>query len=93
MRLSVILRSLFFIWLNGWDAYEIDNQGQRVDLSSPGNTDCAEAYLKYAGWDPLDNSDPSRFDFDMVDKVMPAFDPERPTVLIEYPAPVLRWQD
>jgi lysyl-tRNA synthetase class 2 len=30
--------------------------------------------------------DPERFDLDLVDKVMPAFDRTRPTVLMEYPA-------
>ena len=32
----------------------------------------AEAYLKYAGWNPLDKFDQDRFDFDMAAKIEPA---------------------
>jgi lysyl-tRNA synthetase class 2 len=45
-----------------------------------------EAFLKAAGWDPVTAPDSLRFDTDFVTKVLPAFSPTRPTVLVDYPA-------
>ncbi|MGN0851760.1 MAG: EF-P lysine aminoacylase GenX [Kiritimatiellia bacterium] len=45
-----------------------------------------EAYLRYAGWDPLAAFDADRFDCDMVEKVEPNLAGE-PTFLMDYPAP------
>jgi lysyl-tRNA synthetase class 2 len=45
-----------------------------------------DAYLEYAGWDPINNHDPERFDMDFISKVLPGFAPDRPTVLMDYPA-------
>lgn len=62
-------------------------QGRAIDLSRPWpRTTVREAFLRSAGWDPVSRLDPERFDLDLVDRVMPAFDPGRPTVLLEYPA-------
>ena len=62
-------------------------QGREIDLSRPWpRTTVREAFLRSAGWDPVSRLDPERFDLDLVDRVMPAFDPGRPTVLLEYPA-------
>ncbi len=47
-----------------------------------------DAYLRSAGWDPVEEFDPVRFDTDFVTKVLPGFAPDRPTVLIDYPSPV-----
>jgi lysyl-tRNA synthetase class 2 len=46
----------------------------------------SEAFLRSAGWNPVKEDDPGRFDTDFVSKVLPGFDPHRPTVLMDYPA-------
>ena len=45
-----------------------------------------EAYLRWAGWDPLTDWDQDRFDFDMATKVEPNL-PKGPLFLTDYPAP------
>jgi lysyl-tRNA synthetase class 2 len=45
-----------------------------------------DAFLQAAGWDPLATLDPLRFDTDLVTRVIPSFNPSRPTVLLDYPA-------
>jgi lysyl-tRNA synthetase class 2 len=47
-----------------------------------------DAYVRSAGWDPVEDFDPVRFDTDFVTKVLPKFARDRPTVLIDYPSPV-----
>lgn len=44
-----------------------------------------EAFLKFAGWNPLVGFDPDRFDEDLVGKVEPALARDRPVVLMDYP--------
>jgi lysyl-tRNA synthetase class 2 len=62
-------------------------QGQDIDLSSPWpRTTVSRAFRKSADWDPVLRHDPERFDLDLVDKVMPGFSANRPTVLMDYPA-------
>ncbi len=62
-------------------------QGREIDLSRPWpRTTVRDAFRRSAGWDPVSVLDPERFDLDLVDKVMPAFAPDRPTVLMDYPA-------
>jgi lysyl-tRNA synthetase class 2 len=62
-------------------------QGRNVDLSQPWpKTTVSKVFRKAAGWDPVLRLDPECFDHDLVDKVMPSFAPNRPTVLIDYPA-------
>jgi len=47
----------------------------------------AEAFQKYAGWNPVEDFDEDRFDLDLVEKVEPAFRRIRgPVVLKDYPA-------
>lgn len=43
-----------------------------------------EAYIKYAGWDPFENWDQDRFDFDMATKIEPNL-PRDPIFLTDYP--------
>jgi lysyl-tRNA synthetase class 2 len=63
-------------------------RGRDIDLSLPWpRLTVRDAYITYAGWDPVAVNDPERFDLDFVDKVLPAFSPSRPTVLLDYPAP------
>ena len=65
----------------------IKYQGQKIDIGPPWpRTTVREAYVNAAGWDPVAENDPERFDLDFVSKVLPAFSPNRPTVLIDYPA-------
>lgn len=47
-----------------------------------------DIFLKYAGWDPVDNFDADRFDIDLVEKVEPALPKDVPVVLKDYPAPL-----
>ena len=66
----------------------IKYQGQKIDISLPWpRITVKDAYLKSAGWNPVAANDPARFDVDFIDKILPAFSPLRPTVLIDYPAP------
>ncbi len=43
-----------------------------------------EAYRRYAGWDPFEDWDQDRFDFDMATKIEPNL-PREPTFLMDYP--------
>lgn len=45
-----------------------------------------DAFIQYAGWDPVAQCDPQRFDLDLMDRVEPSLPTDRPTVLIDYPA-------
>ena len=45
-----------------------------------------EAYLRWAGWDPVADWDQDRFDFDMATKIEPNL-PKDPLFLSDYPAP------
>lgn len=44
-----------------------------------------DAFLEFAGWDPVAAYDADRFDLDMVGKVEPALPRDRPVVLMDYP--------
>ena len=48
----------------------------------------SQAFIQHAGWDPARIFDPDRFDLDLVTRVEPALPPDRPVVLIDYPAPL-----
>jgi lysyl-tRNA synthetase class 2 len=66
----------------------IHYRGKKIDISFPWpRVTVRDAYVKSAGWDPVAVHDPARFDKDFIDKVLPAFYPDRPTVLLDYPAP------
>ncbi|MDD5039137.1 MAG: EF-P lysine aminoacylase EpmA [Dehalococcoidales bacterium] len=65
----------------------IQYRGQNIDLSLPWPmVTVREAFLNAAGWDPINVSDPVRFDTDLVVKVVPGFPRDRPMVLLDYPA-------
>ncbi len=67
----------------------ITYRGQNIDLTPPWQRlTVREAFHKTAGWDPVANPDPLRFDTDLVTRVIPTFSPQRPTVLLDYPAPM-----
>ncbi|MBI2869963.1 MAG: EF-P lysine aminoacylase GenX [Chloroflexi bacterium] len=62
-------------------------RGQAIDLTPPWpRVTVREAFRQAAGWDPVAHPDPLRFDIDLVDRVVPRFAADRPTVLAEYPA-------
>lgn len=62
-------------------------QGVEIDLEPPWTClSVREAYQRFAGWDPVRDWDPERFDLDMVHAVEPALPRDRPTVLTDYPA-------
>jgi lysyl-tRNA synthetase class 2 len=61
-------------------------QNQNIDLAMPWQRITVhEAFTNAAGWDPVTESDPLRFDTDLVTKVIPSF-ARQPTILLEYPA-------
>ena len=63
-------------------------RGKSVDLARPWHClTVRQAFLKWAGWDPLADWDPDRFDTDLVEKVEPALPQDKPCVLTDYPAP------
>ena len=64
-------------------------RGQNIDLTSPWpKITVRDAFLHAAGWDPVAEPGPLRFDDDLVGKVIPSFPLDRPTVLYDYPAPL-----
>ncbi len=64
-------------------------QGKTIDLTAPWlRITVSELYRQLAGWDPVTNPDLSRFDEDMVTKVIPHLNPYRPTIMLDYPAPM-----
>ncbi len=46
----------------------------------------ADAFRRWAGWNPVEAFDADRFDLDLVDRVEPAMPRDRPVVLTGYPA-------
>lgn len=57
-----------------------------VDLPSPfKRLTVRDAYLEYAGWDPLESWDGDKFDWDMATKIEPSL-PREPVFLCDYPA-------
>ncbi len=61
-------------------------QGAEINLVSPWpRITVRQAFMDSAGWDPFERLDEERFDVDLVEKVIPSFAPNRPTVLMDYP--------
>ncbi len=61
-------------------------QGNDIDVTPPWpRVTVRDAFLRSAGWDPFADLDEERFEVDLVEKVIPGFDPSRPTVLLDYP--------
>ncbi len=46
-----------------------------------------DAFLKWAGWDPIENFNPDRFYLDLVERVEPNLGWPSPCILKDYPAP------
>jgi len=56
----------------------------RVDGPWPDVT-VRQAFRRYAGWDPVEEEDPDRFDLDLVEKVEPRLGFPTPVFLSDYP--------
>ncbi len=70
-------------------ALQADGVRLAVDVLAPWiRMTVAEAYRRYAGWDPVAHFDADRFDLDMVNRVEPALPHDRGVVLMDYPAAV-----
>lgn len=64
-------------------------QGKVIDITPPWpRVSVRDAFLKHAGWDPVAEPDSLRFDLDLCEKVIPHFAIDRPTVFMDYPAPM-----
>ncbi len=64
----------------------IQYRGQKIDLTLPWpRATVSDAFRRAAGWNPLAEPDPRRFDVDLMTRVIPSFDPSRPIVLLDYP--------
>ncbi len=64
-------------------------QGKKINIALPWpRITVSQAFTCFAGWDPVENFDPLRFDVDTVDKVMPSLPQDRPVVLMDYPLQV-----
>ena len=61
-------------------------RGFRPELPPFGRLTVRDAYLRWAGWDPVAEWDADRFDFDMATKIEPNL-PKEPLFLMDYPAP------
>ncbi len=61
--------------------------GRRIDLRGDWERlTVAEAYSRWAGWNPVTDYDPDRFDLDMADRIEPALGAlDAPVVLTDYP--------
>ena len=55
--------------LSGWEDFRRETKDAREDFETLAVRD---AYLRFAGWDPWENWDQDRFDFDMATKIEPA---------------------
>jgi lysyl-tRNA synthetase class 2 len=67
----------------------LNYQGQRIALA--GAWECLtvrDAFLQHAGWNPVENFNEDRFYRDLVECVEPRLPADRPTVLLDYPAPL-----
>lgn len=65
---------------------KLSYQGKQIDITLPWpRITVKDAYLRWAGWNPVENFNDERFDTDMVEKIIPNFPPERPLIIMDYP--------
>lgn len=68
------------------DATAVTWQGRTIELAPPWPlTTVQDAFLRYAGWDPVADFDEERFELDLVNKVEPNLGRGRPEMLAFYP--------
>jgi lysyl-tRNA synthetase class 2 len=67
----------------------LEYKGNSIDLTPPWKKlTVSEAFIQFAGWNPAQNFDATRFDTDLVEKVEPSLPKNSPIVLTDYPAPL-----
>lgn len=72
--------------VHGGTEIEFDSHG--IDFAVPWEViTVREAFENSAGWDPVAQFDPDRFDLDLVARVEPSLPADRPVILKDYPAP------
>ncbi len=65
----------------------VEYGGNPIDLSPPWpRLTVRQVFLKHAGWDPLEEENPERFERDLTEKVVPVLPRERPVLLFDFPA-------
>jgi lysyl-tRNA synthetase class 2 len=73
----------------GQDLYggsRIEYQGESIDLDPPWQRiTVQEAFLRHAGWDPLEEEEPARFEQDLTEKVIPGLERGTPLFLLDFP--------
>jgi lysyl-tRNA synthetase class 2 len=63
--------------------------GRTIRVAPPWDTwTVRDVFRRFAGWDPIEAFDAERFDLDLVTKVEPRLPPDRPVILMDYPAAV-----
>lgn len=68
------------------DSLILNYQGERIDLSSPWmRLTVSEAFSELCGWDPLNTSDPERFDLELATRIAD-ISRKRPLVIYDFPA-------
>jgi lysyl-tRNA synthetase class 2 len=78
---------LRFVALEVLGCTQFKRDGVVVDVGLPWSIiTVREAFMQWAGWDPVVSYDAERFDLDMVNLVEPALPRDRPVALVEYPA-------
>jgi lysyl-tRNA synthetase class 2 len=71
--------------VRGSDRIEIE--GKSIDLAPPWERLAVrEAFRTHAGWDPVEEEEPDRFEQDLALKVIPVLPRERPAFLVDFPA-------
>lgn len=63
--------------INRFGQLELDCDWERITV--------ADAFQRFAGWNPVTDWDADRFSIDLAEKVEPALPTDRPVVLIDYP--------
>jgi lysyl-tRNA synthetase class 2 len=62
-------------------------RGSRIDVSRPWPVlTVDEAFMRYAGWLPGPTPDLKRFELDLIEKVEPSLERQKPMILKDYPA-------
>jgi len=69
----------------------IQYRDKAINLSLPWRrVTVSDVFKRLAGWDPVVDPDPRRFDEDMVLKIIPNLDQDRPVFLVDYPLQIGR---
>jgi elongation factor P--(R)-beta-lysine ligase len=77
---------VFYLSKNFGTGSTLKYRNNQIDLSLPWpRIKVKEAYLRWAGWDPVANFDGLRFDDDMALKIIPNFPVDRPVIIMDYP--------